>query len=61
VLMNGIGRKTMSVDKKILCDTCVYKFYCEDVRIRKCKNRIEGTPKPKEYDLTLAAQGYYKK
>lgn len=49
----------MSEEKKLLCDTCVYKYYCDDVRTRRCNKRVEGTPKPKEYDLTLAAQGYY--
>ena len=49
----------MAKEKKLLCDTCVYKHFCTEVRTRRCVNYIEGTPKPKDYDLTLAAQGYY--
>ena len=51
----------MSTEKKILCDTCVNKFFCDEVRTRRCVNYIKGETKKKDYDLTLAAQGYYNK
>lgn len=45
----------------MLCESCVYLHFCEKNRKHKCINYVQGIPQKKEYDLTLASQGYYNK